>query len=145
MQAYREHFRPSARLAAPRGSIGVFALCADTEAEAQLLAASRDLWRLRLDQGILGAVPPVEEALSYPYAARELARIAYNRRRQIVGAPEQVKERLLALGEAYGVDEFVVVSICYDFAARLRSYELLSEAFELPRPSLGDGVPAASE
>lgn len=131
MQAYRENFRPSDTLPAPRGSIGVFVLCADTEAEAQRLAASRDLWRLRLDQGMITPVPPVEEALAYPYTAEERARVAYNRRRQIVGAPEQVKERLIALGRDYGIDEFVVVSICHDFAARKRSYALLAEAFAL--------------
>jgi len=132
MAAYRQHFRPSARLAASDGSIGVFVLCAETAEAAQRLAASRDLWRLRLDRGILGPIPPVEEALAYVYSENELARIAYNRRRQVVGSPEQVKERLIALAESYGVTEVVVVSICYEFAARLRSYELLAEVFSLP-------------
>ncbi len=133
MQAYRDSYRPSAAYPKPRGSIGVFVLCADTEAEAERLAASRDLWRLRLDQGIISPVPSVEEALAYPYSDAERARIAYNRRRQIVGTPEQVKARLLELGARYGVDEFVIVSICYDFAARKRSYELIAEAFSLER------------
>ncbi len=132
MAGYREHFRPSPWLTAPRGSIGVFVLCADTEEEAQRLAASRDLWRLRLDLGQIGPVPSVEEALAYPYTPLERRRVEFNRRRMFVGAPEQVKARLLELGAAYGVDEFVVVSICYDFAARLRSYELLAAAFGLP-------------
>ena len=136
MRAYRDAFRPSARLAAPQGSIGVFVLCADTEAEAQRLAASRDLWRLRLDYGKITAIPSVEEALAYPYSDAERARIAHNRRRQIVGAPEQVRQRLLELGERYGVDEFVVVSICHDFAARQRSYALLAEAFALTPSSV---------
>jgi luciferase family oxidoreductase group 1 len=131
MAAYRELFRPSPWLAAPSGSIGVFVLCADSEAEAQRLARSRDLWRLRLDRGLLGPIPSVAEAEAYPYAPEDLARIALYRRRQVVGAPEQVRARLLALGAAYGVEEFVIVSICHDFAARLRSYELLAEAFAL--------------
>jgi luciferase family oxidoreductase group 1 len=133
MEAYRRHFRPSAGLAAPRGSIGVFVLCAETEAAAKNLASSRDLWRLRLDQGLLGPIPPVEEALAYRYSEQELARVAYNRRRQVVGTPGQVKARLLDLAAAYDVAELVVVSICYDFAARLHSYELLAEAFALPQ------------
>jgi luciferase family oxidoreductase group 1 len=133
MQAYREAFRPSPACPAPRGSVGAFVLCADTEAEAERLAASRDLWRLRLDQGLITPIPPAEEALSYPYSEAERARIAFNRRRQIIGTPAQVKESLLALGARYGVDEFVIVSICYDFAARKRSYELLAEAFGLQR------------
>lgn len=131
MAAYRQLFQPSSWLAAPVGSIGVFVLCAETEAEAQRLAASRDLWRLRLDQGIIAPVPSVEEALSYPYSEPERRRIEFNRRRQVIGTPEQVKARLLELGELYGVDELVVVSICYDFKARVRSYELLADAFGL--------------
>jgi luciferase family oxidoreductase group 1 len=133
METYRRNFRPSPRQVQPVASLGVFVICADTEAEARRLAASRDLWRLRLDQGIFSPFPPVEEALAYRYSERELARVSYNRRRQIVGAPEQVKESLLELGRIYQVNEFVVVTICYDFAARLRSYELLAEAFGMGR------------
>ncbi|HXP31720.1 MAG TPA: LLM class flavin-dependent oxidoreductase [Stellaceae bacterium] len=129
MAAYRDHFRPSRWRAEPACSIGVFVICAESAAEAQRLALSRDLWRLRLDRGILGPFPPVEEAEAHPYTREERLRIAVNRRRQVVGEPAQVKAQLLALGEAYGVEEFVVVSICYDFAARLKSYELLAREF----------------
>ncbi|MBL8699640.1 MAG: LLM class flavin-dependent oxidoreductase [Alphaproteobacteria bacterium] len=132
MAFYRQHFRPSPRLAAPMASIGVFVLVADTEAEALRLASSRDLWRLRLDKGELGPIPTVAEAEAYPYADFDRAVIERNRRRQIVGAPEQVKARLTELTGAYGVDEAVVVSICHDPAARQRSYALLAEAFALP-------------
>jgi luciferase family oxidoreductase group 1 len=131
MATYREAFQPSPWLAAPVGSIGVFVLCAETEEEARRLAASRDLWRLRLDQGIIAPVPTIEEALSYPYSDLERRRMEFNRRRQVVGTPQQVKARLLELGALYGVDELVIVSICYDFRARVRSYELLAEAFGL--------------
>ena len=65
----------------------------------------------------------------YTDADREY--IAYMRSRSVYGNPEQVKARLLALGEQHDVDEFVIVTITHDFAARLRSYELLAEAFEL--------------
>jgi luciferase family oxidoreductase group 1 len=133
MQMYRDDFEPSRHLAKPQGSIGVFVLCAETQAEAERLASSRDLWRLRLDLGQIGPIPSVEEALAYPYSEMEKRRVSFNRRRQIIGTPEVVKEQLLALGERYGVDEFVVVSICHDFAARLRSYELLAETFDLGR------------
>jgi alkanesulfonate monooxygenase SsuD/methylene tetrahydromethanopterin reductase-like flavin-dependent oxidoreductase (luciferase family) len=131
MAAYRDRFRPSAHLTAPLGSIGLFVLCADTEVEAQRLAQSRDLWRLRLDQGYLGPVPSTAEAEAYPYSREERLRIAMNRRRMVIGAPEQVKQRLLELAENYGVDEIVVVTICHDAAPRLRSYELLAQVFEL--------------
>jgi luciferase family oxidoreductase group 1 len=129
MQAYRDHFKPSRWAASPQGSIGVAVMCADTEAEAQRLVQSRDLSRLRLEKGTFGPVPTVEEAEAYPYTREDRLRIAYNRRRQVVGDPAQAKAQLLALGQLYGVDEFIVVTICWDAGARLRSYELLAEAF----------------
>jgi luciferase family oxidoreductase group 1 len=129
MRGYREHFRPSAALAAPAGSIGVFVICADTDEEAQRLRKSRDLWMLRLHRGETMPVPTVEEAESYPYSERERAIIEHNRGRTIAGAPDHVRARLDELGQLYGIDEFVVVTICDRFEARLRSYELLADAF----------------
>ena len=131
MAAYRDGFRPSAHLAAPLGSIGVFVLCADTDAEAQRLAQSRDLWRLRLDQGYLGPVPSIAEAEAHEYSREERLRIAMNRRRMVIGAPEPVRARLVELAGRYGIDEIVAVTICHEFAPRLRSYELLAQALEL--------------
>jgi luciferase family oxidoreductase group 1 len=132
MEMYRREFRPSRHLAAALGSIGVFAICAETQEEAEQLAQSRDLWRLRLDQGHLGPVPSIEEAAAYPYSREERLRIDFNRQRMVIGTPLQAKERLTELAASFGVDEVVVVTICYDFKARLRSYELLAEAFDLP-------------
>ncbi|MSQ13139.1 MAG: hypothetical protein EXR47_03165 [Dehalococcoidia bacterium] len=42
-----------------------------------------------------------------------------------------MKERLLALGEEYATDDFVIVTVCHRFKDRLRSYKLLAEAFWL--------------
>jgi luciferase family oxidoreductase group 1 len=131
MRAYREGFQPSPTLATPRANIAVFALCADTESEARRLAKSRDLFLLRLYTGRFGPYPSVEEAEAYPYTNRDLAIIHHTRQRTIAGAPEQVRERLLALGAEYDTEEFVVVTMTHDFKARVRSYELLAEVFEL--------------
>ncbi|HVC55868.1 MAG TPA: LLM class flavin-dependent oxidoreductase [Stellaceae bacterium] len=137
MQGYRQRFQPSARLAVPQGSIGVFVICAESDEEAHRLAASRDLWRLRQRRGILAPFPPPEDALSYPYSEAERREVAYHRRRQVVGTPDSVKAQLLAYAASYEVDEIVVLTICHDFAARQRSYTLLAEAFGLARPDAG--------
>jgi len=48
-----------------------------------------------------------------------------------------VRNRLLKLGTQAGVDGFVVLTITNDFKARIRSYELLAQAFDLrPRTSI---------
>jgi luciferase family oxidoreductase group 1 len=129
-RGYAARFRPGV-LAAPRASVAVFALAADTEAEAQRLATSRYLWITRLYTGRPGAFPSVEEALAYPYSERELAIVHHAKRRTIAGAPEQVRARLLDLARAYRADEIMIVTITFDFKARLRSYQLLAEAFGL--------------
>jgi luciferase family oxidoreductase group 1 len=134
-RAYARAFRPSRELAAPRASAAVFAVCADTDAEAERLARSRDLFIVRLYTGRASAYPSVEEAERYPYSPRELAIVHHARQRTVAGAPEAVRARLLALAAEYGVDELVVVTITHDPKARLRSYELLAEAFGLS----GDG------
>jgi len=126
---YRSRFRPSPTLAQPRVSLGVSVTCAETEEEAEYLAWSR--WCSRILSGRsqqLGLVPP-DEARDFPYTPQERAYIDYQRAKAIYGTPEQVRDKLLALGKQYGVDEFVVLTVVYDFAARLRSYELLASAF----------------
>jgi luciferase family oxidoreductase group 1 len=131
-RAYGRAFRPSPQLAAPRASAAVFAVCAGTASEAERLARSRDLFIVRLYTGRAGVYPSVEEAERYPYSPRELAIVQHARQRTVAGAPETVRARLHALAAEYGVDELVVVTITHDPKARLRSYELLAEAFGLP-------------
>jgi luciferase family oxidoreductase group 1 len=136
LRAYVKRFRPSPSLAAPRASLAVFVICADTEAEASRLARSRDLFVLWIRTGRSGPYPSVEEAEAYPYTDHELAIIRHNRERAIVGAPEQVRDHLLRLRARCGVDEFVILTITHEFKARVRSYELLAKAFDLkPRTS----------
>ena len=131
MDHYRRNFQPSEYQASPLGNIGVFVICADTEEEAKRLATSRDLWRVRLDEGQITPIPPIEEAENWPLTPLQRSRSAHHRRRNIIGAPEQVKAQLDELLGRYGVDEAVVITITYDFEARKRSYELLAEVYGL--------------
>jgi alkanesulfonate monooxygenase SsuD/methylene tetrahydromethanopterin reductase-like flavin-dependent oxidoreductase (luciferase family) len=130
-RVYRERFRPSPELAVPMASAAIWAICANTDEEARRLARCRELSLLRLYTGRYGPFPSVEEAEGFPYTARDLAIIEHTRGRTVAGTPELVREQLEAIGRAYGVDELVVVTITHDFKARVRSYELLAEAFGL--------------
>lgn len=128
---YRDNFRPSANLDAPHSALTVFCICADTEAEAERLARSRDLWFLRLLRGNPGPVPTVEEATDYPYSPGELQALKENRGRRVIGTPEQVCQQLENFVERFQLDELMLVSITHDPAARRHSYELLAEAWGL--------------
>jgi luciferase family oxidoreductase group 1 len=131
-RAYRARFCASSDFRGPRSSVAVFAVCAETEEEARRLARSRDLFIVRLYTGRPGPYPSVEEAERYPYTAQETAIAQHASRRSVVGTPEQMRERLLAMAAEYQADELIVVTITHDFKARMRSYELLAEAFDLP-------------
>lgn len=125
---YHEHFRPTEANPAPRVNLGVFVLCADSEAEAEQLAACRDLWRLRVERGEFGPFPSVEEALAQPYTDADRARIADRRKHQILGARDPVAEQLRSLAASVGAEELSVVAITHRFEQRVRVYELLAEA-----------------
>lgn len=127
VESYRRQFRPSGYLSEPRVNVAVQVLCAETAEEARRLAASRNLVRLRIITGRGGGVPPVEEALAYPYTPQERAYLAQFSRANVDGNPQQVKEKLEAIAERYQTTDLSIVTICYDFAARVRSYELVAE------------------
>ena len=130
-QAYRRYFQPSPQFATPRASVALFVICAETEAEAARLARSRDLALLRLYTGRYGPYPSVEEAEAYSYTKPEMDIVRHNRGRIVAGTPAPVRARLLEHAAEYGADEIVVVTITHDVKARVRSYELLAEAFGL--------------
>ncbi|HEY8950521.1 MAG TPA: LLM class flavin-dependent oxidoreductase [Rhizomicrobium sp.] len=129
--AYRERFKPSDWCSSPRVSMGVAALAAENEEEAARLSASRNLWVVRLLTGRPIAFPSPEEALAYPFTDQELALLKTVEARSVVGTPDVVKRKLSSLAERHGAEEMVIVTITYDYASRLRSYELLAKAFDL--------------
>jgi alkanesulfonate monooxygenase SsuD/methylene tetrahydromethanopterin reductase-like flavin-dependent oxidoreductase (luciferase family) len=129
--AYRERFKPSVACPRPRVSMGVAALAAETEEEARALATSRNLWVVRLLTGRPIPFPSPDEVKDYPFTDQEVALLRTVQRRSIVGTPEQVRTGLLQLAQAHDADELVVVTITYDYASRLKSYELLAKAFAL--------------
>lgn len=131
MRSYFEKFEPGVSSPKPKANIGVFVVCADTEDDANRVAATRDLQRLRSDRGDRGPMPSIEDSLAYPYTDAERAHVTRNRARITVGAPEQVKAELLDLAGRYNVDEIVAITNVYNFADRKRSYELLAEVFGL--------------
>jgi luciferase family oxidoreductase group 1 len=134
MRAYRDQFRPSATQAQPYGILALAAVCANSDAEADRLAATIDLNFVRRAKGEYLPLASPEEALAYPYTPIDRERIRVNRRRVVVGSAAAVKERVAALAAATAADEVMITTMVHDHAARRRSYELLADAFGLARP-----------
>jgi luciferase family oxidoreductase group 1 len=131
---YRETFEPSTSQATPRVIVATWALCAETDAEAQRLAASARMAFALFLQGRPGPIPPVDEAVPFLADHPEIANEFGRQRRWTVGAPDAVREQLETIANDYGADEIMVVTITHDHGARRRSYELLADAFgQVPR------------
>jgi luciferase family oxidoreductase group 1 len=126
---YRDHFNPSSRLREPQVFVCAWAVCAETREEAVRLSASARMMMLLLFRGRLIQVPPVEEALEFLAQEGAPMETLPVHRRVIAGDPSAVRGALETLAQDYGADEVFVVNILYDHAARLRSYELLAQAF----------------
>lgn len=130
MRAYRERFQPM-RDKAPHTITCVFVICARTDDEAETLARAIDLRRLHMAQGIDSPVPTLEEAAKHRFTPQEQAYVDSQRPRAVIGGPQKCRDELLALAARYTADELMVLTITGDYASRLKSYELLAEAFEL--------------
>ena len=128
---YRNSFKPRRPGEEPRVALAVFALAAETEEEAERLCSTRNLWVMQLLRNQAGPFPSPEEALAYPYTPQDRVMLRAIAARGVTGTPDRVKAGLEKMAAAYGAEEVVVLTITHSFEARLRSYELLAEAFAL--------------
>ena len=131
LDLYRRNYRPSARHPRPQATICVWALAADTEAEARRLLQTREYWRIGFEQGLRKPLVTPEEAATFPYTDAQRAIIEKLRQRAFVGTGEQVASRLEELAARLELDELVVVTWTYELARRMRSYELLAGSMRL--------------
>jgi luciferase family oxidoreductase group 1 len=122
IEIYRDRFKPSEHLKAPRLMLGVNVVAADTDADARFLASSG-----RQSFASLRAGRPIK----LPPPSKEWERDPGDRtdptnqtRVSFVGAPDTIRGQMQAFVDATRADELIVVSHIYDHAARLRSYEL---------------------
>jgi luciferase family oxidoreductase group 1 len=131
VRSYRKGFTPSARAPEARVAVAVSVVCADTEAEAERLAVSAAVWRLHPEGPARGPLLPPDEAARLALTPLQQERVRQHRAGMVVGDGERARKELTELAGTFGVDEVIVVTVCHDPAARLRSYRLLAEVFEL--------------
>ena len=112
-------------------SVAVFALAAETEEEAERLCATRNLWVMQLLRNQAGPFPSPEEAFAYPYTPEDRIMLRAISARGVTGTPDKVKAGLERMATDYEADEVTVLTITHDFAARVRSYELIAKSFGL--------------
>ncbi len=138
IDAYRAAFEPSADFPEPRVILALSVVCAETTAKARELASSVEVLFQRMRTGETGPVPSPAEARTAGWSPEDAPR-GPMAQLLIVGTPDEVRERVETAAREAGADEAMVMTIVHDPAARLRSYELLADAFDLAPAGLGHG------
>ncbi len=90
-----------------------------------------DYCLLQFERGRFEPMGSYEDIKNYQFSPQELERIKYNSGRIISGTKDQVKEQLTKLANDFDIDEIIVAAMTYSQEDRMRSFELLAEAFEL--------------
>jgi luciferase family oxidoreductase group 1 len=122
---YRQHFTPSARCPEAYLMVAVWAIAAESHAEAERLAGPARMMFAHLIRGSLIPVPGFAEAEAW-LAANPLPPA---RRRTLLGTGTEVAAEARAVADLYGAQEMMLVNILPEHAPRVRSYELVAEAF----------------
>ncbi|MBO4275349.1 LLM class flavin-dependent oxidoreductase, partial [Microbispora triticiradicis] len=130
VEAYRDAFKPSPAYPEPHVMVSADVLVAPTEEEARRIGEPYGLWVRSIRTGA-GAMPypTPEEALAYDWSEEDRALVADRVDTRFAGTPEKVVEGLRVLKEATGADELLVTTITHDHADRVRSQDLLAEAW----------------
>ena len=112
----------------------MWALAADTEAEARQLLKTREHWRVGFEKGLRTPLvsPEAADADYASYTDTERATIESLRGKAIVGTAPQVAGRLHELAKKFALDEIVINTWTHDPGARQYSYALLGKEFGLP-------------
>ncbi|HEY5012253.1 MAG TPA: LLM class flavin-dependent oxidoreductase [Acidimicrobiia bacterium] len=131
LDAYRAAFRPSRTLERPYAMIGVPVICAETTDRARWLSGPSALSFVRLRQGRPTQLPTPEDAAEYVFTPSERELVRTWTAPLIVGDPDEVRTQLEALALRTGVDELMITTMVHGATDRLRSYELLAEAWNL--------------
>ncbi|QQS01709.1 MAG: LLM class flavin-dependent oxidoreductase [Austwickia sp.] len=129
---YREHFdasAPTAQVDRPYVMAGVNVLVAPTQDEADLLATTAQQMAVRIRTGGRGPLDPPQAGYLHSLPPQVRAVVAEHQAVRAIGTPERVVTELEAIVAHHGLDEVITTTYTHDPAQRIRSYELLAEAW----------------
>jgi luciferase family oxidoreductase group 1 len=124
LSAYRGRFVPSPYLDRPKVMLSLSVVAADSDAEARLLFSTAQQAN---DAPLAPPIPNYEQSLD----PQRLALIQNFFRHSVVGGPDTVAKGVADFIARYKPDELIVTAQIFDHAARLRSFEILSETLGL--------------
>jgi luciferase family oxidoreductase group 1 len=132
LQIYRSRFKPSEQLERPYAMVGVNIVAAESDEKARRFATTQQMSFTNIFRGARGlSQPPIDDIESY-WTPMEKAQATRMLARSIIGSPDTVRKGIDALVSETGADELIIVSDVYEHSERLRSFELIAKAGDLP-------------
>jgi luciferase family oxidoreductase group 1 len=134
MNYYKNNFIASKNFKEPKSMLAVACICADSIEKAQEIASSHTYWKVQAFRH------PKRDGLHSPDEVKKLyEKLSFEDKAyyhetldsMILGTPKECKEKIEKLAIEYGVDEVMIVNVTYSFEDRMKSYELLSNEFNL--------------
>ncbi|KFX70855.1 hypothetical protein TMS3_0102615 [Pseudomonas taeanensis MS-3] len=127
IRVYRNHFKPSAVLDQPYVMLGVPLVAADSDEQANYLVTSAYQRILALIRGQSLVQRPPVQSMDGLWLPHEKEAVGSFFGMAVVGGPEKVRARLEVLLEQTGADELIFTCDLYEFADRLRAFEILAQ------------------
>lgn len=138
LETYRSNFQPSDTLDKPHVIVAVSAFVAETMEEASELSSSlfqKYLFEARGKPRPLQPPVSMDKLWNQGWSGRERASVESQLSEAIIGDRQTVKKRFEDLIRRTSADEVLVQAEVYDQKARIKSYEILSELFQLQEQS----------
>lgn len=127
-ETYRKQFQAGIR-SRPEAILALAVIVTDTDEEAKRLAAETQNIKIHLGSGKTVTVNSERKAEEYGQQSGETYTIEVKEAHTIAGSKETVREKLLDMKSVYQLEEVIITTPIKDFPKRIRSYELLKEAF----------------
>jgi len=134
IEIYRSKFKPSEFLAEPYVMLGFNVCAAETDEQAQYLWTSLLQAVINLRRGKPGRLPPPVKGLKDSLSPQDHELVSSFVDCSAIGSRDTVARELAAFIDQTGADEVIIASQIYDHTARLRSYEILTDAYKNALP-----------
>ena len=131
LRHYRSGFQPSARLRHPHVIVAVNVFAADSDAAAARLFTTVQQMFLNLIRGRPQPMPPPVDTMDGLWNAGEAAYVSRMTEYSVVGAPDKLKAGLESILTETGADEIIATAQIFDHPARLRSFEIAADVFNV--------------
>ena len=132
LDLYRRLYQPSERHPVPEPTVCVWALAAESDAQAQHQALSRERWRVDRQRGRLGPLQAPDDIAARGFSDDDRSMVEAMRANAFVGSATTVAAKLDALAGELHLEHLVVNTWAHDPAVRRRSYALLAQHYALP-------------